>query len=150
MKRQKDGRMISLDKANCIHTMKLKDCVKPGPHRHARFCGVKRKDGMFERILSATDLVESVDAPVTAAQSIAAQSNGRLHLLHVLESSSSQNRHLVKHFRTGEEFESNPLYEQEVLETIRRAYSNLSDARRDVEIRVAAGSPSVRITTLTF
>ena len=96
---------------------------------------------MFEKILSATDLVESVDAPVTAAQIIATHSNGRLHLLHVLESSSSQNRHLVKHYKTGEEFESNPLYEQEVLETIRRAYAGHPDARRDVEIRVATGYP---------
>jgi len=96
---------------------------------------------MFEKILSATDLVESVDAPVSAAQLIATHSNGRLHLLHVLESSSSQNRHLVKHFKTGEEFESNPLYEQEVLETIRRAYASHSDARREVEIRVSTGYP---------
>jgi nucleotide-binding universal stress UspA family protein len=96
---------------------------------------------MFKKILSATDLVETVDAPVTAAQLIAAHSNGRLHLLHVLESSSSQNRHLVKHFKTGEEFESNPNYEQEVLETIRRAYMSHPDARGDVEIRVAAGYP---------
>ena len=100
--------------------MKLKDFVKPCPHRRIRFCGVKRKDVMFEKIIGATDLVESVDAPVTAAQIIAAHNNGRLHLLHVLESSSSQNRHLVKHFKTGEKFESNPNYEQAVLETIHR------------------------------
>ena len=96
---------------------------------------------MFEKILSATDLVESVDASATAAQAIAKYNNGKLHLLHVLESSSLQNRHLVKHFKTGEEFESNPNYEQEILETLRRAYMNHPEAQRDVEIRVATGYP---------
>jgi nucleotide-binding universal stress UspA family protein len=96
---------------------------------------------MFKKILCATDLVESVDAPVAAAQAIATQNNGKLHLLHVLESSSSHNRHLVKHFKTGEEFESNPHYEQEVSEAIHRAYTSHTDARGDVEIRVATGYP---------
>jgi len=96
---------------------------------------------MFDKILCATDLVESVDAPVAAAQSIAAQDNGKLYLLHVLESSSSQNRHLVRHFKTGKEIESNPRYNQKVMEAIHRAYTSRPDAWRDVEIRVATGYP---------
>jgi len=133
--------MTALDKADCIDTMKLKDRFKPGPHNRTRFCGFEREDDMFEKILSATDLVESADAPVTAAQVIAKHNNGRLHLLHVLESSSSQNRHLVKHFKTGAEFESNPHYEQEVLEALRRTYPNQPDAQGDLDIRVATGYP---------
>lgn len=96
---------------------------------------------MFAKILSASDLLETRDAPVAVAQAIAKQNNGRLYLLHVLESSSSQNRHVVKHFKTGVEFESNPQYEQEVLETIRRTYLNHPDADQNVEIRVTTGFP---------
>ncbi|UCD82784.1 MAG: universal stress protein [Desulfobacterales bacterium] len=96
---------------------------------------------MFKKILSATDLVESIDAPVTAAQVIAKQNSGKLYLLHVLESSSSQNRHLVKHFETGEEFESSPDYEQIVLETIRHRYMDQPDSYLNVEVKVATGYP---------
>ena len=96
---------------------------------------------MFEKILSATDLVETRDAPVTAAQAIAKQNNGRLYLLHVLESSSFHNRHLVKHFKTGDEFESHPQYEQEVLETIRRTYTDHPAAYQNIETRITTGFP---------
>ena len=40
---------------------------------------------MFNTILSATDLVETPDAPVTAALEIARQNKGQLYILHVLE-----------------------------------------------------------------
>jgi nucleotide-binding universal stress UspA family protein len=69
---------------------------------------------MFKNILSATDLVETRDAPVTAAFEIAALNNSRLHILHVLESASASNRQRVKHFKSGQELESNPLYEKQV------------------------------------
>jgi len=96
---------------------------------------------MFEKILSATDLVESRDAPTTAAQAIAKQNKANLYLLHVLESSSSRDRHLVRHFRTGDEFESNPLYEQEVCKALRRTYTDQPDAYQNFEIRVTTGYP---------
>jgi len=96
---------------------------------------------MFNKILSATDLVESIDAPTAAGRAVAQRTNGKLYLLHVLESSSSQNRHLVKHYKTGADFESNPQYEQEVLETIRHTHTVPPADFQNAEIRVATGYP---------
>jgi nucleotide-binding universal stress UspA family protein len=103
---------------------------------------------MFKKILSATDVVESIDAPTTAAQAIAELTNGKLYLLHVLESSSSQNRHLVKHYKTGAEFESHPQYTQEVLETIRRTHLDHPNTFQNVEIQVTTGYPFEEIIAL--
>jgi len=96
---------------------------------------------MFRNILSATDLVETRDAPVTAAFQIAAQNNGKLHLLHVLESASASNRQRVKHFKTGQEIESNPLYEKQVLAAIRHTYADQLRNHPHCEISVSTGYP---------
>ena len=96
---------------------------------------------MFNNILSATDLVETRDAPVTAAFEIAKQNNGKLHILHVLESASSSNRHLVKHFETGQELENNPLYEKQVLTAIRHTYADHLRNHPHCEISVSTGYP---------
>jgi nucleotide-binding universal stress UspA family protein len=96
---------------------------------------------MFNKILSATDLVETCDAPVTAALEIAKRNNGQLHIIHILESASSQNRHLVKHFKTGEEVESSRDYEQEVLEAIRHTYADYLSSHENYEIIVTTGYP---------
>ncbi len=96
---------------------------------------------MFDNIISATDLVEVEDAPVTVALAIARQNQGRLHILHVLESASSKNRRLVKHFITGQELESNPDYEKEVSEAITHTYADHLKAYPNYEVNVTAGYP---------
>lgn len=96
---------------------------------------------MFEKIISATDLVGEDDAPVTTALEIAKLNHGKLYILHVLESASSQNRHLVKHFRTGKELESNPHYEREVLDSMTDTYAAHLDSYQNYEINVTTGYP---------
>jgi nucleotide-binding universal stress UspA family protein len=102
---------------------------------------------MFKNILSATDLVETRDAPVTAAFEIAALNNSRLHILHVLESASASNRQRVKHFKSGQELESNPLYEKQVWAAIRHTYADRLSNHPHCEISVSTGYPYEEILT---
>jgi len=69
---------------------------------------------MFKKLLVATDMLEACDAAVITALEIAKQNNGKLQILHVLESSSTIYRNFVKHFRTGEEIVSTDEYEESV------------------------------------
>ena len=96
---------------------------------------------MFKNILSATDLVGTCDAPVTAALELAKKNNGHLRILHVLESASSHKRHLVKHFKTGEELENSREYEQEVVEAIRNVYADYFSSFSNYDIIVTIGYP---------
>lgn len=96
---------------------------------------------MFQKILTATDSVAIVDAPVLTAFEIARQNSGVLHVLHVLESSSANDRHWVKHFRTGENIESTCDYEQKIKEEIQKTYSDTMKSFRDFKIHVTTGYP---------
>ena len=58
---------------------------------------------MFNRILAATDIVTTGDAPVISAARMARQQAARFYLLHVMESASTENRRLIRHFETGAE-----------------------------------------------
>lgn len=100
---------------------------------------------MFKRILAATDILTDKDTPVLTAAKIAEQSNAKLYILHVLESASSENRQLVKHFRTGEDILTTTNYENSVKTNICEMYKEMSQSSLHCEIRVTPGFPWVEI-----
>ncbi len=102
---------------------------------------------MFNKTLTATDLVSSHDTPALTALEIAKQNNGKLYMLHVLESISSKDRHLVKHFRTGENIKSSYDHEQEVREEIQKTYTDPFKSYPNYEVKVTTGYPFEEILT---
>jgi nucleotide-binding universal stress UspA family protein len=96
---------------------------------------------MFNKVLVATDLSEACDAAVLTAIEIAKQNNGRLHILHVLESDSTIYREFVKHFKTGEELVSYKEYEESVKEEIDKKWAGGLHAYGNYGIRVTTGFP---------
>ena len=76
---------------------------------------------MFKKLLVATELVDFCDAPVLTALRIAEQNDSQLSIIHVLESGTSKERHLVKHFRTGEEIVASTEYEETVKKEIHQS-----------------------------
>lgn len=95
---------------------------------------------MFKRIVVATDIVSTPDAPVLSAIDLARQKGSRLFLLHVMESASTENRRQVRHFMTGAELEADPAYEAEVSQALAKTYAELLTGIEH-EIGVAAGFP---------
>jgi len=69
------------------------------------------------------------------------RNNAKLHIIHVLESASSDNRHLIKHFKTGEEIVTGAAYEEAVTEEINKVYAEVLGAYGNYEIRVTPGFP---------
>ncbi len=95
---------------------------------------------MFNRIVAATDIVTTTDAPVISAVRLARQQDSRLYLLHVMESASTENRRLIRHFETGAEMIADADYEQTIRHRLEKTYRDeLADIPH--EIRVAAGYP---------
>ena len=103
---------------------------------------------MFKNVLVATDMLEACDAAVLTALEIAKQNNGRLQVLHVLESTSTVNRNVVKHFKTGEEIVCTDEYGEAVKEEIDKKIAEVSDTHFNYEIRVATGFPWEEILKL--
>jgi nucleotide-binding universal stress UspA family protein len=96
---------------------------------------------MFKRILAATDMLTDKDTPVLTAAKIAEQNNAKLYILHVLESASSENRQLIKHFRTGEDILTTTDYENSVKTHLYKMYKEMFQSSLHYEIRVAPGFP---------
>ncbi len=96
---------------------------------------------MFKKILAATDLVTICDASVLTAAQIAKQNNAKLHILHVLESASAEDRHLIKHFITGKDIITSADYEKTVREEINKVYIGVLKPSVNYEIRVTSGFP---------
>jgi nucleotide-binding universal stress UspA family protein len=96
---------------------------------------------MFTNVLAAIDRVTLCDVPVLTAARIAEQNNGKLHIIHVLESASTQNRHLIKHFKTGKEIVTGAAYEKAVTEKINKIYAQVLKPYENYEIRVTPGFP---------
>jgi hypothetical protein len=84
---------------------------------------------MFNRILTATDMVTTGDAPVISASRLVRQQGARLYLLHVMESASTDDRRLVRHFRTGTETGRRCTdYERTIAQALEETYgADLSD-----------------------
>ena len=79
---------------------------------------------MFNRIVTATDIVTTSDAPVISAARMARQQGARLYLLHVMESSSTKNRRLIRHFETGAEMTADPDYEDSIRQALEKTYKS--------------------------
>jgi nucleotide-binding universal stress UspA family protein len=69
---------------------------------------------MFRKIMAATENPTFCDEKVRTAASLADKNNGKLFILHILESTSSMYRNFVRHFKTGEEIVSDDGYREEV------------------------------------
>ena len=95
---------------------------------------------MFSKILVATDILASVDALVLTAARLARQNDARLYLLHVMESSSTENRRLIRHFETGAEMLADTGYADLIRQKLLETYGQLL-ADIDHEIRIAIGFP---------
>lgn len=95
---------------------------------------------MFNRILAATDVVTAPDAPVLTAARLARQYHARLYLLHVMESASTENRRLIRHYETGMEMIADDEYEQTVARVLRRTYRD-STPGEETAMRVTTGFP---------
>ncbi len=96
---------------------------------------------MFKKVLAATDLVTICDSPVLTGAKIARQNNAKLYILHVLESASPKDRHLVKHYKTGQEIPAGKAYEQTVKKEINRIYQQALESCDDFEIKITIGFP---------
>jgi len=96
---------------------------------------------MFKKILAATDLVTVRDAPVLTAVQIAKRNNAKLYILHVLESASAEDRHLIKHFITGKDIVTSADYERTVKKEINKRYFEVLKSSIDYEIKVTSGFP---------
>lgn len=96
---------------------------------------------MFKRILAASDVLDTMDAPVLTASKIAERSNAKLYILHVLESTSKENRHLVKHFKTDEDIITTIDYEKSVKTQLEKVYKDTFQPSLNYEIRVVPGFP---------
>ena len=96
---------------------------------------------MFKKILAATDLVTVCDSPVLTAAQIAKQNNAKLHILHVLESASAEDRHLIKHYITGKDIVTSADYERTLKEEINKIYIEVLKPSVNYEIRVIPGFP---------
>jgi len=97
---------------------------------------------MFTNVLAAIDRVSVLDATVLTAARIAEKNNGKLHIIHVLESASTQNRRLIKHFKTGEEIVTGAEYDEKaVTEEIKKVYDDVLKSCENYEIRVIPGFP---------
>jgi nucleotide-binding universal stress UspA family protein len=96
---------------------------------------------MFKKILVATDLIKASDAQVLTAAKVADQNQAKLYILHVLESASTENRRLIKHFRTGEDIVTHVDYERAVKKQINNIYTEVFQPSLNYEIRVTPGFP---------
>ena len=95
---------------------------------------------MFNRIVTATDIITIGDAPVISAARIARQQGAHLYLLHVMESASTENRRLIRHFETGAEMTADSDYEDSIRQTLKKNYNDdLSGIPH--EVKVTAGFP---------
>jgi nucleotide-binding universal stress UspA family protein len=77
---------------------------------------------MFNQIVAATDMVAIRDAPVVSATRMARQNGARLSLLHVMESASTENRRMVRHFETGAEMTADAAYENRIRQVLEKTY----------------------------
>lgn len=95
---------------------------------------------MFKRILTATDITNCLDAPVLAAANLARQNQASLFVLHVMESASTSNRHMVRHFETGEEQIADNVYKNHLRNALKKTYADCL-ASLSYEICITAGFP---------
>lgn len=97
---------------------------------------------MYKKLLVATDDLTACDAPVVVAAQLAAQYKARLLVLHALESPySAHTRHIVKHFKTGEEILGSTEYVDVVKQELTKACAEALQPHGDYEVKVTPGVP---------
>lgn len=85
------------------------------------------------------------DESVLSASRIAQHNNGKLLILHVLESDSCMYRNYVKHYRTGEEIVCDESYQEAVKQELFKNCSGDLAAMQKFEIHTALGVPWMEI-----
>ena len=103
---------------------------------------------MFERVLTATDMLEACDAAVITALEIAKGANGKLFVLHVLEPSYFHEcgpLEYVKNFKTGEETTATQEYREAVINELDQKCGGALKPYGNYEIHIPYGRPSIEI-----
>lgn len=103
---------------------------------------------MFEKVLTATDMLEACDTAVISALEITKKDAGRLHVLHVLEPSYFHEcgpLETVKNFKTGEETAASQEYKEAVKNELDKKCGGALKLYGNYEIDIAYGRPSVEI-----
>jgi nucleotide-binding universal stress UspA family protein len=100
---------------------------------------------MFKTILAATDQVTQRDLLVETAAHLAAANRGRLVILHVLESASTQNRRRVIHYATGQDLQCDKDYEDQLYRQLQVAHRAAIGVAPVSQVRVATGYPWAEI-----
>jgi nucleotide-binding universal stress UspA family protein len=97
---------------------------------------------MYKKLLVATDELTACDAPVVVAAQLAGQYKAKLLILHALESPySAHTRHIVKHFKTGEEILGSSEYVDLVRQELTKACGEALQTYGDYEVKVTPGVP---------
>ena len=103
---------------------------------------------MFERVLTATDMLEACDAAVVSALEIAQKDQGRLFVLHVLEPSyfhECGSLESIKDFKTGEETATTQEYKERVKQELDNKCGGALKPYGNYQIDIAYGKPSIEI-----
>jgi nucleotide-binding universal stress UspA family protein len=103
---------------------------------------------MFERVLTATDMLEACDVAVIAALDIAKKERCKLFVLHVLEPTYFQEcgpLETVKHYKTGEEIAASHEYREAVKNELDKKCSGALKPYGNYEISISYGRPSIEI-----
>ena len=81
------------------------------------------------------------DPVVTGAAAIAETHQARLNILHVAESSHENNRRLVKDFKTNEEINFSPAYQELIRKELLDFYKTILPEDMDFDVTVVCGFP---------
>jgi len=103
---------------------------------------------MFERVVTATDMLEACDAAVITALEIAKRASGKLFILHVLEPIYFHEcgpLEYVKNFKTGEEIAATQEYRETVKNELDQKCGGALKPYGNYEINITYGRPSIEI-----
>jgi nucleotide-binding universal stress UspA family protein len=106
---------------------------------------------MFDRVLTATDMLDACDAAVVSALEITKQNQGRLFVIHVLEPSYFHEcgpRESIKDSRTGKEIAASPEYYDTIKDELDKKCAGVLKPYGNYEINIAYGKPSIEIRRL--
>lgn len=103
---------------------------------------------MFEKVLTATDMLEACDLAVISALEIAKKEQGKLFVLHVLEPTYFQEcgpLETVRNYKTGEEIAASHEYREVVKNELDQKCSGALKPYGNYEICISYGRPSLEI-----
>lgn len=103
---------------------------------------------MFERVLTATDMLDFCNPVVSTALEIAKQKQGKLFVMHVLEPSYFHEcgpLESVKDFKTGKETAASKEYKESVKQALDEKCAGNLKPYGNYQIDISYGKPSVEI-----